>query len=120
DLAILAFEARSEPELLLAAVAPLPSAANDPLRQIVIIPSPRSADDPRCCDPRLFLELAARRVFWILALVEPTLRHLPPLADTLRSAVAIGTPADENLGVAIDEHHADAGPVRQVVGRGHE
>src|SRR5262245_26249417 len=111
DLGVLAFEARGKPELRLAAIAPMPSGADQPLRQIIAVPSPRAAEDAGTHYAGLLLQLAQRCGFRVFALVEASLRHLPPISGPLGSERHVGALADEDSALAVDEHHADARPV---------
>src|SRR5262249_27646229 len=64
-------------------------------------------------DAGLFIEFALGGRPGVLAGINPALRHLPDmvLVDMLDAA---GATADEDEPVAVEQHHADAGPIGQV------
>ncbi len=75
--------------------------------------SRRARNEARGVHAGFLDKLAARGGLGVLALIEAALRHLPPRADPLRRAGAIGSPPDKDAAFGVDEHHADARPVGQ-------
>ena len=112
DLALVAGEAQREPFLRLAAIFALPGLADDLARDVVGQPIVDLAELLDRADVGLLVELAQRRRLWILALVDAALRHLPGmrLVDVLGP---VDAPADEDAGLAVEHHHADAGAIGQ-------
>jgi len=119
DLAVRAFEAGGEPDLLLAAIAALPGDAHERVGKIVGQPVAGSGHEARAADARFLGKLAARCGLGVFALIETALRHLPPRPGALRRVAAIGAPSDEGEAVAIEQHDADARPVGQPLLIGH-
>src|SRR5690606_21399385 len=66
----------------------------------------------------LLVELAHCGRPGVLALVDATLGHLPDVAVGGMLGPA-GTAADEHTSCGVDEHHADALTIRQVLVTGH-
>ena len=58
---------------------------------------------------------SSRSTAWrgVFAFVDAALRHLPAF-DGLVDALA-----DKDLALAVEQHHADAGPIRKIGGHGH-
>src|SRR5581483_5004480 len=115
DLALRPFEARREPELLLSAIPPFPSQADQLLRKVVQQPIPGAAEDADAANPGLLKQLAARRGFRLLAFVEAPLRHLPPLPLAFWRIGALGAPSHERAALAVEQHDADARAIWQPV-----
>src|SRR5260221_11867737 len=113
DLAVLAGEAHGEPFLPLPAIAALPGAAGDGARNIVDQPVGDLAELLHRADAGFLVELALRRRPGIFAGIDATLRHLPDVGFIAMFDTA-GPAADEDQPRCVDQHHADAGPVRQV------
>ena len=101
DLALLALEARREPKLLLPAIAPFPCHADHLAGQIVVQPVARPPNDARGSNSGLFIQLAECRLLFIFARIDAALRHLPPIADTLRRVGGLGAPADKGAAFSI-------------------
>src|SRR4029078_7155444 len=110
--AVLAGEAQRIPLLRLAAVLALPSLAADLFGYVVDQPSPDLAELFDRLDAGFLVELAQRRRIGLFAVVDAALRQLPDMGpiDVLR---AIGSSADENQALTIDNAQAGAGAIRQ-------
>jgi hypothetical protein len=78
-------------------------------RQIVFQPFAEFAEELGIVRADFFLQLAERGLERRFAFVDAALRHLPAF-DRLVDALA-----DEHQPLAIEQHHADAGPVRQIL-----
>src|SRR5262245_30328444 len=113
DLAVLAGEARREPFLPLAPIAALPGPPRHGARDVVDQPVRDLAELLERADAGLLIKLALGRVPGVLAGIDAALRHLPDMVvvDMLDAA---GAPADEDEPVAVEQHHADTGPVGQI------
>src|SRR5260221_2182751 len=113
DLGIPAGEADREPFLPLPAIAALPGAPGDGARNVVDQPVGDFAELLHRADAGFLVELALRRRPGIFAGIDATLRHLPDVGFIAMFDTA-GPAADEDQPRCVDQHHADAGPVRQV------
>ena len=69
-------------------------------------------------DAGFLVELAQRRLVGILAVVDAALRHLPDVGG-VGVLGPVGAAADEDEAVAVEHHHAGAGPVGQGFEGGH-
>ena len=109
-------EAHQEPALPLAAIAPTPQLAvqlgGKIVEQLLLEPGHDFEMLPPHAD---FLpHLAQQGGLDILAVVDPALGHLPPVA------LAVVDPlADESLAFAVDKHDAHAGAVLKMVALTH-
>src|SRR6185369_10082126 len=113
DLTVTAGEARGEPLLRLAAIAPAPRLPDELFRQIVTVPFRRFRDDGCGADRGFLRKLAQRRIARIFALIDAALRHLPPLPVAFGVGY-VGAPADPHEAIAIEQHDADAGPIARL------
>src|SRR6185312_2942746 len=107
DIAVVAGEAHGEPFLALAAILAVKGHAHQMWRQIIGHPVGHLANDPRVAGAGLFLQFAQRRCFWLFALVDAALGHLPAL-DGL-----VDPFAHKHQALAVQKHHTHGGPVRK-------
>src|SRR5262249_597680 len=98
-------EARSEPFLRLAAIAAAPHLPNELFREIVEQPVPGLGHDFGIGRADFLLEFAEGCRARLLAPVDAALRHLPGLVQR------VAPPGDEDLALAVEQHHAHPAPV---------
>src|ERR1700733_1131282 len=113
DLIFCADKAHREPLLRLAAIFALPGLTDEVARNVVFEPVRDLADALDGADIGFFAQLALRRRPGLFAGIDAALRHLPDMGevDMFRAA---DSPADEGKPIAIEQHHADAGPIRKI------
>src|SRR5688572_32753753 len=93
DLAVVALEAEGKPALFLPAEFSTPGYSDEIGRQVVVIPVRRLGHELGRAHARFLGELAFGGRFWILALIDAALRHLPPLSAALLVG-NVGTSSD--------------------------
>src|SRR6516164_4747874 len=114
DLGVLASEAEREPFLPLPAVAPLPGTPGDGARNVVDQPVGYLAELFHGADVGFLIEFALGGFPGVLAGINAALRHLPDMG-LLHMLDAAGAPPDEDQPILVDQHHADTGPVGQIL-----
>src|SRR6478609_8022605 len=114
DFSVLAGKAYREPFLSLPAVAALPGASCHGAWNVVDQPIRDFAEFLHRADAGFLVKLALGGLPGVLAGIDAALRHLPDMGfiDMLDAA---GAAANEDQPGRIDQHHADAGPVWQVL-----
>src|ERR1700712_4005337 len=114
ELAVRAGEAHGKPLLALAAIAALPGATGNGARDVVDQPVRHLAELLDGAHAGLFIEFALSGFPGVLAGIDAALRHLPDmgLVDVLDAA---GAATDEDQPGCVDQHHADACAIGQVV-----
>src|SRR6185503_14066422 len=114
DFGVLAGKAHREPFLPLPAVAALPGAACHRAWNVVDQPIRDLAELLHRADAGFLVKLALGGFPGVLAGIDAALRHLPDVGF-IDMFDAAGAAANEDQSGRIDQHHADAGPVRQVL-----
>src|SRR5215208_602525 len=121
DFAVVADEAECEPFLRLAPIAPFPRSPGHDRGKVVGIPFRSFGEECHRADVGLLVQFAQGGGIGVLAWVDSALRHLPriPVAHVLPAGLGLAS-TDQNDAVPVQQHHADAGAIRQLVPNGRD
>jgi hypothetical protein len=114
DFGVLPGKAHREPFLPLSAITALPGAPGHRAGNVVDQPIRNFAELLHRADAGFFVKLALGGFPGVLAGIDAALRHLPDVGF-IDMFDAAGATANEDQPGRIDQHHADAGPVWQVL-----